>query len=109
MTNDTIDDPSLLLGEREVLDVIIDNPGVTLQELSDITRKQKKIISKALKKLRAHQYIWKVRSGREWGYEYITELKVRDEMKRILVDRFINGDIDNDRFLILLKGIDEEY
>jgi predicted transcriptional regulator len=94
--------------DRRVLDAIKNDPGITIRELIYCTNIDKKSLSRCIRSLRDRKLIWKVRSGRSTGYEYITKDKLKAEMLRILIDRFLNNEISKERFWALKEELERD-
>ncbi len=99
--------PELNKRQNRILACIKKDPGITKREIARTTNLAPKEISKCIRVLRDNQLIWKVRSGRNTGYEFITDKKLKDEMMRLLIDRFLNEEISKEKFLALKKELEK--
>ena len=89
--------------QKRMLRLIRDNPGITRKELARKTRISKSTVSYNIKKLAERNLVWEVPRGRKTGYEYKSQEKVLDELSRLLLEKYINNEIDKETF-IKLKG-----
>jgi len=92
--------------EKRVLNAIKRHPGISRRGISNYTNLNGKTTSKCIRTLRDKKLIWKVRSGRSTGYEYITKDKLKEEMLKLLIERFLNNEISKERFLALKKELE---
>jgi predicted transcriptional regulator len=94
--------------EQRVLDTIKRKPGISKRGICNYTNLNRNSISRCINTLRDRKLIWKVRSGRSTGYEYITKEKLKQEMLKLLIDRFLHNEIDRDRFLALKRELEND-
>ena len=99
--------PELTNKEKRVLDTIKRHPGISRKGICNYTNIDGKTTSKCIRALRDKKLIWKVRSGRSTGYEHITKEKLKQEMLKLLIERFLNNEIDKERFLALKKELED--
>ena len=66
------------------------------------------IIAHNLKVLRDRMLIWKVGNGRATKYEFTSEDRVRKELFRLLVAKFVKGEMDEDTYLMLKGELERE-
>lgn len=98
--------PNLELNDEQehLLEIISNEPGIS----NDILRKRSglKISSFTynLNRMKNLKLIWRVKGRDGFGYEIVTEEKLKDKMLLILVTRFTNGEMDRDT---LMRMIDE--
>ena len=94
--------------ERRVLESIKKNPGISKRGLSNYTNLNGSTVSKCIRTLRDKKLIWKVREGRSTGYEHISKEKLKQEMLKLLIDRFLNNEISKERFLALKEELEKD-
>jgi predicted transcriptional regulator len=94
--------------QQRISTIIRRNPGITIRELMKITRLNKRDLQYHLKKLRELMIIWKVGYGRNTGYEYISKKKLRTELYRQLILKFIRNEIDEETYLFLREELEKE-
>lgn len=97
-----------LTRDQEILlDLILDDPGITRKQLMRSTRLKRDMLTYNLKRLTDQDLIWKIDTGGTTGYEALTDESVKGEMFRVLVKKFLNGDIDRDTFFHLMDELEE--
>ena len=84
--------------QRNIVNIIKTNPGITQKELTKVTKLNKKNISYNLKRLGELRIVWVVKRDGKIGYEYITKEKLRKEMLNELIMRLISDEIDEEKF-----------
>ncbi len=94
--------------QTRILRLVRDSPGISKKALGRITRMNKNTLTYNLQKLMDRSIIWKVRSGKETGYEYKSQKVLRKEMFKLLLKKFLDGEIDQDGFLRLKEELDEK-
>ncbi|MEA3558122.1 MAG: winged helix-turn-helix transcriptional regulator [Candidatus Thermoplasmatota archaeon] len=92
--------------EERMIDIITFDPGVTVRGIGRMLDLSRKEISSILGKLERRGSIWKVRTDRGVGYERATEKKVMDRIYLELVRMFLDGLIDEERFLAMKQRLD---
>jgi len=80
--------------QARVLDAIRTKAGISKKELSTILRLDLKAISDHIDVLKKRKLIWKVKGGRDTGYEAITREKLKQEILKLLVVKFLKKEID---------------
>ncbi len=93
--------------QRMLLDLIGDFPGATRKDLLIRSRFSRRELNYSLKRLKDLKLIWKVETGNGQGYEMITRDTFKDEMFKILVDRFLKGELSLERFRTLKDKLDK--
>jgi len=94
--------------QKHILHIIRNNPGITRKELSKKTRIKKDTLAYNIRKFIDEGLIWKVRrDGYATGYEYITQEKLNSEVITLLMERYLNGEIQETTFLALMKKLKE--
>jgi predicted transcriptional regulator len=91
-----------------ILNVIINNPGITKGNLVFKTRLETHVITYNVDKLVTHKLVWKTRIGKEVGYEYITQEKLHSELLKLLVNSFVKGEIDKETFFRLKQELEKK-
>jgi len=92
--------------QRAILLIICDNPGITKKELVKKTRINKQSVTYSIKRLIDQKIVWTVRSGRETGYEYITKEKLKGKLLNLLLEKFLNGEIGEEKFFALKEKLE---
>jgi predicted transcriptional regulator len=95
------DTNTLTKPQQRILTIIQHYPGITISELLSITKLNKRALQYNLKKLRDIRVIWKVGNGRNTSYEYITKKKLRNELLKLIIVKFLNDEIDQKTYLFL--------
>jgi len=102
------DTSDLTLYQQRVLEAIKRKPGISKKGLTNYINLDKREVSKCIDELRDRKLIWKVLCGRKTGYEYITKEKLKEEMLRLLIDRFLNREINKEKFLALKSELEKD-
>lgn len=93
--------------EDEVLRLIKKNPGITTGELEDRAGLSRRNLNYHLKRLREREVIQAVRYGRQWGYEHITPEKLKHEMLRKILMKYLKDEIDEETLLQLKDELEQ--
>lgn len=93
--------------QNTLLDLIDNFPGATRKELMTRSRFSRREINYCLRRLQDLKLVWKIETGDGEGFEVITRDRFKDEMFKILVDRYLNGELDRNRFKSLKEKLDE--
>jgi len=80
--------------QKRVLNAIETKPGISKKELCTVTRQDTKSVSSCIDLLKERKLVWKVKSGRMTGYEIITREKLKQEILKLLVAKFLRKEID---------------
>jgi predicted transcriptional regulator len=99
---------TLNMDQKRVLDAIKAKPGISKKELCTVTRKDLKAVSDCIEELKSRKLIWKVKSGRMTGYEIITREKLKQEILKLLVAKFLKKEIDLVTYQRLKAEMEEE-
>ena len=94
--------------QRRILNLIKENPGISRHQLISISGQAREDVRYTLRKLTSRSEIWKVTDGHDPTYEYITRRKLAKEMIAIILDRFLNDEMDRETFLALKKRIEDD-
>ncbi len=94
--------------QQRILTLIQQHPGIPVRDLVKLTKLNKRDLQYNLKKLRDDMIIWKVGNGRNTGYEYVTKDKLRSEMFKLLIVKFLNNEIDEETYLLLKAELKKE-
>lgn len=92
--------------QERILEIIKRNPGITKKELVQLARMEPKKVRYNVRRLRENRQIWRVRSGRDTGYEAITPQKLKDEMLKLLLDKYLRDEMDKETFLRLKEELE---
>jgi len=87
--------------QKLLLALVRDFPGVTRKDLLTRSRLSRRELNYSLRRLGDLKLIWKVDTGNGQGFEVISKDRFKEEMFRILVDRFLKGDLNLERFRFL--------
>jgi predicted transcriptional regulator len=102
------EEDDLTRGQRRILNLIKENPGVSKHQLISITGQNREEVRYALRKLTSRSEVWKVTDGHDPTYEYITRNKLAKEMLALILEKFLNDEMDRETFLLLKKRIEED-
>jgi len=91
-----------------ILRAIKDDPGVSRKELLDLTKQSREEVNYNLKRLRDKKVIWKIADGGDPCYEFITKEKLAAEMMAIILEKFLDDEMDRETFLMLKRKLDED-
>jgi predicted transcriptional regulator len=94
--------------ERRVAMAIKEHPGISRSELRSLSGAGRGDLSYILRRLKERRFIWKVEDGGDPCYEYITERKLAMEMMSLILEKFLDDEIDRETFLALKKRIEED-
>jgi predicted transcriptional regulator len=92
--------------QNRVLCLIRKHPGIKPREILASTELSRNGLRNIIVKLKKEHMIWEVENGSGPGYELITRERLIEEMLLDLVDRFLNGEIDQSTFLHLKEWIE---
>lgn len=94
--------------QERLMEIINENSGISRKEIMTRVQMDRKTLTYHLKRLKKLKLIWKVDQGGSEGYEMITRQKLKDEMFRLLVKKFVDGDIERESFFQLMKVLEEQ-
>ncbi len=99
--------PNLKLNvEQEHLLMIISNkPGISYKMLKERSKLKKSSFVYSLNRLKDLKLIWRVKGRDGFGYEIVTEEKLKDKMFLILVTKYIDGEMDRDTLMTLIDDL----
>ena len=92
--------------QKRLIDIIGTYPGITRNELLERTRQSRKILSYHLTRLSDLRLIWKIKEGGKIGYRPITKEELFKEAFAIIVDKFLENEIDLQTFNQLKNKLD---
>ncbi len=92
--------------QQRIITIIQQHPGINISELVKITKLTKRDMQYNLKRLRDELIIWKVGNGRSTAYEYVTKEKLRAELLKLLIYKFLNNEIDEETYLQLKEQLE---
>jgi predicted transcriptional regulator len=90
---------TLTQAQQYILNLILNKPGITKNELINISNLNQKNLSYNIEKLIEQRLIWKVQNSDEIGFEYITEEKLRFKMYNRLLMKLLANEIDEETFI----------
>jgi len=93
---------------RRLLSAIKDNPGISRKELIRLTGFTRDEVNYGLKKLKQRRAIWKTEDGGDPCYEHISRDKLAAEMMMIILEKYLDEEIDHQTFLLLRRKLDDE-
>jgi predicted transcriptional regulator len=94
--------------QQRILTIIQQHPGIPVRELVKLTKLNKRDLQYNLKKLRDEMVIWKVGNGRNTRYEYMTKDKLKNELFKLLILKFLKDEIDKETYLFLKEELEKE-
>ena len=94
--------------QRRLLTLIMENPGISRRQLISATGQSRYDVSIGLRRLMERREIWKVTDGGDPSFEYITKRKLALEMMAVILDRFLDDQMDRETFLLLKKRLEED-
>ncbi len=94
--------------QKDVATMVQQNPGITIAQMESRTGMDRGVLHHNLKVLRDRMLIWKVGNGRATKYEFTSEDRVRKELFRLLVAKFVKGEMDEDTYLMLKGELERE-
>ena len=106
---DGINRSSYSNNQLDILNFLKGHPGATRKDVQTRLHMEKDAVAYSLRRLSEQKVVWKRRRGRDTVYEVITQDGLRKEMMAILMERFLKGDIDEQRFLQMKKRLDERF
>ena len=98
--------PDLELNQEQerMLEIISGEPGITIDILRKRSGLKRASFTYNLNKLKKLRLVWRVSTPEGYGYEIVTEEKLKNKMLLILVNKFNNDEIDSDA---LMEMVDE--
>jgi predicted transcriptional regulator len=98
--------PDLELNQEQenILEIISSEPGITIGNLRKRSGLKRSSFTYNLNKLKKLKLVWRVKTSDGFGYEIVTEEKLRNKMLLILINKFTAGEIDRDT---LMRMVDE--
>jgi len=100
--------PDLNLHQRRMIRVIKENPGISRKELICLTKQSREEVNYNLRRLKEKKVIWKVMDGGDPCYEYITKEQLAAEMMVIILEKFLDDEMDRATFVMLKRKIEED-
>ena len=93
--------PDLELNQEQerMLEIISSEPGITVEILRKRSGLKRSSFTYNLNKLKKLRLVWRVKTTDGFGYEIVTEEKLKNKMLLILVNKFTNGEIDRDTLM----------
>jgi len=96
--------------QRRILEIVALDPGISRSDLWMRTKETSDELSKDLRSLMDLGLIWKVRSAKGEGFEFITESGLYKEVYSLLLDRLVKGELSlvefeglRDRLMRIMK------
>jgi len=100
-------DPNLKLNkdQERILEIILNNPGIRIEKIKKRSGKKSSSFTYNLNKLKKLKLIWRVKSSDGFGYEIVTEEKLKNKMLLIIVNKFTDGEIDRETMINMLESL----
>ena len=92
--------------QLRLLEIIRENPGIERGEMMEMSNQDRKELTYNLSRLKKFRLIWKISDRKSAGYEYVTDDMLYESLVAALVERLMEGRIDQDEFLVLKERID---
>ena len=93
--------------QKQILQQIQNEPGITRKELCEKNRVNKKKLSYTLKRLGDMNLIWLTKDNGVAGYEYISKEKLRTEIFKRLIKKFLADEIDEESYHKIKKKLEK--
>jgi predicted transcriptional regulator len=94
--------------QKDLAALVQQNPGITISEMESRMNLERRVLQYNLKALRDMMIIWKVGNGRGTRYEFTSQERVRKELFKLLVAKFLSGEIDEEKYLLLKGELERE-
>jgi len=102
-------DPSALTDvQKQITDLVRQRPGITMTDMESLTGINRRVLQYNVKVLREQMLLWKMGNGRSTCYEIASKQKLRSEMLKFLIIKFLRGDIDERTYLSLKGEVERE-
>ena len=94
--------------QERLLDTVKRYPGITQKELMISTGLARVTVGQNIKKLIDFGIVRREQNGRNTCYFFISNVELVDKIRRRLITKFLNNEIDEQTFLALKKKLDRE-
>lgn len=94
--------------QLRLLRAIKENPGISRKELLDLTKQSREEVNYNLRRLKEKKVIWKIADGGDPCYEYITKEQLAAEMMAIILEKFLDDEIDRETFILLKRKLEKD-
>lgn len=94
--------------QDRLLETIRRYPGITQKELIYTTGFKRLTVGQNIKKLIDFGVIRKEPNGRNMCYFYISDAELNDRIRKRLITKFLNNEIDEQTFLALKRKLDKD-
>ncbi|WP_455392647.1 winged helix-turn-helix transcriptional regulator [[Eubacterium] cellulosolvens] len=94
--------------QERLLNTIKRYPGITQKELISSTGLKRITVGHNIKKLIDFGVVRKEQNGRNICYYFISNTELRDKIRRRLITKFLNNEIDEQTFLALKRKLDKD-
>jgi predicted transcriptional regulator len=98
----------LTLKQIRLLRAIKNRPGISRKELIELTKQSREEINYNLKRLKDKKVVWKIADGGDPCYEFITKEELAVEMMALLIEKFLDDEIDRETFLMLKRKLEDD-
>ena len=82
--------------QRRLMDLISMSPGIKYSDLKKRSGMKNGSFSYNLNRLKEVKLVWRKRGRDGFGYEIVSKDKIADEVFLILVNKYLDGDMDKD-------------
>ncbi len=93
--------------QRILLEIISNNPGISFGRLGRLSGMESGPFAYNLNKLKTLKLIWKTKKGEGFGYELLTKEKISDEIILILLNKFMDGEVEEDSLMEMFDKLEE--
>ncbi|UCH88722.1 MAG: winged helix-turn-helix transcriptional regulator [Thermoplasmata archaeon] len=93
--------------QQKILDLVKNQPGISVKDLNFRTRINQSTIEYNLNRLIELKLIWKVKTDNGIGYEYITKDILRKEMFNRLLKKLLTNEIDEETYHRIRRKLED--
>lgn len=91
-----------------LLRAIKNKPGISRKALIELTTQSREEVNYNLRRLKDKKVIWKITDGGDPCYEFITKEQLAAEMMAIILEKFLDDEIDRETFLMLKNKLEQQ-
>ncbi len=88
-----------------MLQIISQYPIISYKELKERSGLGKASFTYNLKRLKKMKLIWRVKKKDKIGYDILTKEKLADEMYLLVVNKYLEGEVDKDTMMELIEKL----
>ena len=102
-------DPDLKLNKEQerLLQLISLEPMIPYKDLKRRSGQKPSSFKYNIQQLKKKKLIWRIRRGNRIGYDLITEKRLADEMFLIIVDKYLDGEVDKETMMLILDKLED--